>query len=118
MRVIHEDGRAGTTPSVDHWRFPNKQLVTFDDEPALWGKPWKSQLRPLGPIEDELRRRGSEIPFSEMSSLVVFDAVWGASDRLFGDGPLPSDAVTWRAECLSEAIEACERIYQQTGVVL
>jgi hypothetical protein len=77
-----------------------------------------TQLRPLGPIEDELRRRGSEIPFSEMSSLVVFDAVWGASDRLFGDGPLPSDAVTWRAECLSEAIEACERIYQQTGAVL
>ena len=87
MRVIHEDGRIGTTSDMPGWPCFN---VEWDNVP--WPQCWQvvgsAYLRPLGPIEEELRKRSPIL--------------------------LP---IRLR-ERMSECIEACERIYQQTGEVM
>lgn len=113
MRVIHHDGRVGDAP----WR------QGFFTVPIEWDEGGFSivdcaDLRPLGPIEEELR-----------SSTVVNDEIgldcfeWSEETiELFDDCrcSLGIDVVDdlGCTEVDSEALEACARIWEQHGVAL
>lgn len=107
MRVIHHDGRVGTRSPV---RVANSTWVDFDDEPGEWVT--SRDLRPLGPIEEELRCK-PVVDWREALEL------WENCLDSLGIGPgggIVSAIDTAQAE--SEAIEACARVYEQHGEAL
>lgn len=112
MRVVHKDGRIGTHDSDER-----RGIFTPDDGSApggfYWlepGDPMLSELRPLGPIEEELLR-------FDWRTSHPFDLSGEAFDLLNQTYP---DPVDWAfcAELFSEALEACERIWVEHGVSL
>ena len=106
MRVIHHDGRTGTF----EFQHPHSVCgyVSWDDgSERSFHAVVGFQVRPLGPIEEELLRFEwrNRHPFS--LSNPAFDFLhlgvdWGLD-------------WTFAAEALSDALEACARIYEQHG---
>lgn len=111
VRVIHKDGRTGTYTHCDsrgNW------IVDFGD--YCDAVPY-TEFRPLGPVEDELLRCAGRMgPNGEDRGILYglhkrnryrwkqFCETWSST---MNDG-----------EAVSEALEACARIYEQHGVAL
>ena len=118
MRVIHRDGRTGEVDASD-WKMGARGMHFIPDEtkaPCGFGHTvvLRQQLRPLGPIEEDLLRVDPEKPLKEQLSPEAYEPTGG--DELTDD--LSFSGKPWRQHALSESLEACARIWEQHGVAL
>lgn len=114
MRVIHHDGRVGkvycnltVVPEGREVRF------WFGVAPLTYERVKAGDLRPLGTIEEELRSLPTE-PNGALVNESWLDLSPEAWD-LFFDSVESNYGPSW---AMSEALEACARIWEQHGVAL
>ena len=128
MRVIHHSGRTGNAPMLkrldDFGRHDVQVGVRWDEwQNVAPLKPGPSTgwvttdtLRPLGPIEEELLRIDPSVAVvpqvaAHCPAHNLFLAFYDVHEH-------PNDRRGCREHALSEALEACARIWEQHGVAL
>lgn len=106
MRVIHHDGRVGRCDcNITVMRGNWEVRFWFGVAPLTYERVRAGDLRPLGPIEEELRARK---PGDAMSPGVqeMYLGCWANLGRCSS------------LDVMSEALEACARIWDQHGEAL
>jgi hypothetical protein len=126
MRVIHHDSRTGTCSALteqDCGRPDVQTGVLWDDGKTGWVVA--NTLRPLGPIEEALLDANPELPacgiYSGRALAIHSSMAWlliTETEPWFRRYDAHCATSVWRAECLSEALEACVRIWEQHRVAL